>query len=206
LNKCTPNPSWPLHDIKESFNRIGAQKPKIFGFMDFTQGFHQAPLTLATRVYIAFIVFCGIYQFKRLPLGLKGGPSYFQQTIASVVLAGLLYFICEVYIDDVNVYTKDNDEFISRLREVFQRFRHHKVYLKTSKCYLGYSELNYLGKVISSEGLQMSQDRVKQVVDFPTPQLSKQLKSFLGITNYFRDHVRNHSVVVKPLHSLLTNY
>jgi RNase H-like domain found in reverse transcriptase len=63
-----------------------------------------------------------------------------------------------------------------------------------------------LGKVISSEELQMSQDRVKQVVDFPTPQLSKQLKSFLGITNYFRDHVRNHSMVVKPLHSLLTNY
>jgi hypothetical protein len=63
-----------------------------------------------------------------------------------------------------------------------------------------------LGKVISHEGLKMSQDRVRQVVDFPTPQLSKQLKSFLGITNYFRDHVRNHSMVVKPLHSLLTNY
>ena len=206
LNKCTPNPSWPLHEIKESFNRIGAQKPKIFGLMDFTQGFHQAPLTLTTRVYTAFIVFCGIYQFTRLPFGLKGAPSYFQQTIATVVLAGLLYFTCEVYIDDVNVYAKDNDEFLTRLREVFQRFRHHRVYLKASKCFLGYSELNYLGKVISSEGLQMSKDRVKQVVDFPTPQLSKQLKSFLGITNYFRDHVRNHSMVVKPLHSLLTNY
>jgi hypothetical protein len=72
--------------------------------------------------------------------------------------------------------------------------------------YLGYSELNYLSKVISSEGLQMSQDRVKQVVDFPTPQLSEQLKSFLNITNHYRDHVRNHSMVVKPLHSLLTNY
>jgi hypothetical protein len=56
-----------------------------------------------------------------------------------------------VYIDDVNVYAKDNDEFLTRLREVFQRFRHHKVYLKASKCFLSYSELNYLGKVISSE-------------------------------------------------------
>jgi Reverse transcriptase (RNA-dependent DNA polymerase) len=153
-----------------------------------------------------FIVFCGIYQFTRFPFGLTGAPSYFQQTIATVVLAGLLYFTCEVYIDDVNVYAKDSDEFLARLREVFQRFRHHKVYLKASKCYLGYSELNYLGTVISSEGLQMSQDRFKQVVDFPTPQLSKQLKSFLGITNYFRDHVRYHSMIVKPLHSLLTNY
>jgi hypothetical protein len=89
--------SWPLHEIKESFNRIGAQKPKIFGLMDFTQGFRQAPLTLTTRVYTAFIVFCGIYQFTRLPFGLKGAPSYFQQTIATVVLAGLFYFTCEVY-------------------------------------------------------------------------------------------------------------
>jgi hypothetical protein len=64
------------------------QKSKIFGLMDFTQGFHQAPLTLATRVYTAFIVFCGVYQFTRLPFGLKKAPSYFQQTIATVVLAG----------------------------------------------------------------------------------------------------------------------
>ena len=206
LNFCTPNPSWPLHDISQSFNRIGVQKPKIFGLMDFTQGFHQAPLTLSTRVYTAFIVFCGIYQFTRLPFGLKGAPSYFQQTIATVVLAGLLYFTCEVYIDDVNVFGKDTEQFMSRLREVFERFRLHKVYLKASKCFLGFSELNYLGKVISSEGLKMSQQRIRQVVDFPTPTFSKQLKSFLGIANYFRDHVRNHSMVVKPFHMLLSNY
>jgi hypothetical protein len=75
LNFCTPNPSWPLHDITESFNRIGAKKPKILGLMDFTQGFHQAPLTLSNRVYTAFIVFCGIHQFTRLPFGLKGAPG-----------------------------------------------------------------------------------------------------------------------------------
>jgi hypothetical protein len=75
------------------------------------------------------------------------------------VLAGLLYFTCEVYIDDVNVFGKYAEQFLNRLREVFERFRHHKVYLKASKCYLGYSELNYLGKFISSEGLKMSQQR-----------------------------------------------
>jgi hypothetical protein len=68
----------------------------------------------------------------------------FQQIVATVVLAGLLYFTCEVYIDDVNVFGKDAEQFLARLREVFERFRHHKVYLKASKCYLGYSELNYL--------------------------------------------------------------
>ena len=52
----------------------------------------------------------------------------------------------------------------------------------------------------------MSQQRIRQVVDFPTPTFSKQLKSFLGIANYFRNHVRNHSMVLKPLHMLLSNY
>jgi hypothetical protein len=95
---------------------------------------------------------------------------------------------------------------MSRLREVFERFRLHKVYLKASKCLLGFSELNYLGKAISSEGLKISQQRIRQVADFPTPTFPKRLKMFLGIANYFRDHVRNHSMVVKPLHTLLSNY
>lgn len=115
LNKCSPNASWPLHKIMDAFLRIGAQKPTIFALMDFTQGFHQAPLALATRVYTAFIAFCDIYQFTRLPFGLKRAP-YFQQTIATVVFAGLLYFTCEVYIDDVNVFGKDKPEFMARCR------------------------------------------------------------------------------------------
>ena len=206
LNKCTTDASWPIPNISEMFRRIAAQKPKIFGLMDLTQGYHQAPLSQNAKIYTAFILFCGVYQFTRLPFGLKRAPSYFQQTMSTVVLAGLLYFICEIYIDDVNVFASNNDEFISRLRQVFTRFRHHKVYLKAAKCYLGFSELNYLGKIITSEGLKMSNSKVQSVVDFSTPTLSKQLKSFLGMANYFRDFVRNHSTIVKPLHSLLQNY
>ena len=206
LNKCTPDASWPVPDIEDTYERIGNQCAVIFALIDFTQGFHQAPLSLATRVYTAFIVFSGVYQFTRLPFGLKKAPSYFQQVIATVVLAGLLYFTCEVYIDDVNIFGRNNEEFISRLREVFERFRKHKVFLKASKCFIGYSELNYLGKVITKDGIKMSTDKIKTILDFPLPTVSKQLKSFLGIANYFRNHVRNHSMVVKPLHTLLTNY
>ena len=78
LNDCTADASWPITNIAEMFRRIGSQKPKIFGIMDLIQGYHQAPLTFATRAYTAFITFSGVYQFTRLPFGPKQASSYFQ--------------------------------------------------------------------------------------------------------------------------------
>ena len=80
-----------------------------------------------------------------------------------------------MYIDDCNVFGKDIDELISRLRLVFERFRKHKIFLKPNKCYLGYAEIDYVGKVLSADGFRMS----RTVLDFPKPVLFKQLKSFL---------------------------
>ena len=74
-----------LLNISEMFRRIGSQKPKIFGIMDLTQGYHQAPLTLPTRAYTSFITLSGVYQFTRLPFGPKHAPSYFQEITATVV-------------------------------------------------------------------------------------------------------------------------
>jgi RNase H-like domain found in reverse transcriptase len=86
------------------------------------------------------------------------------------------------------------------------RFRQHHLFLKASKCHFGYTEIEYVRKVISENGLKMSQEKTRSVLDFPIPSVSKQLKSFLGLTNYFRDFVRNHSAIVKPLNSMLSNY
>ena len=77
LNDCTADASWPIPNIAEMLRRIGSQKPKIFGIMDLTQGYHQAPLTFATRAYTAFITVSGVYQFTRLPFGPERAPSYF---------------------------------------------------------------------------------------------------------------------------------
>ena len=71
---CTADASWPIPNIAEMLRRIGSQKPKIFGIMDLTQGYHQAPLTFATRAYTAFITFSGVYQFARLPFEPKRAP------------------------------------------------------------------------------------------------------------------------------------
>ena len=74
---------------------------------------NSSPSWISLRVSItAFITFCGIFQFKRVPFGPKNALSYFQQSLAYVVLAGLLYLICEIYVDDLIVYGVDEDDFI----------------------------------------------------------------------------------------------
>ena len=137
--------------------------------MDLTQGYRQAPITLATRAYTSFVLFCGVHQFTRLPFGPKRAPSYFQQVMATVVLAGLIYIACEMYKDDCNVFGKDTTEFINRLRGVFLRYRIHKLFLKDKKCYFGYAEIDFVGKVLSEKGLQMSETKIRSVLDFPKP-------------------------------------
>ena len=79
LNACTADASWPIPNIAQILRRIGAQKPKVFGSMDLTQGYHQAPLSAAAKPFTSFITFSGVYQFTRLPFGLKRAPSYFQE-------------------------------------------------------------------------------------------------------------------------------
>ena len=80
--------------------------------MDLTQGYHQAPLTFATRTDTAFITFSRVYQVTRLPCGPKRAPSYFQEIMATVVLTGLIYMICEMYIDDCTVFGDTHIDFV----------------------------------------------------------------------------------------------
>ena len=109
--------------IKILFERIGHQKPDIFGVMDLTAGYHQAPLYAPHRIFTACICFAGVFQFTRLPFGPCRAPSYFQEQMVTVVLYGLIYKCCEMYLDDCIVYGRGEAEFLKNLRDVFERFR-----------------------------------------------------------------------------------
>ena len=113
--------------------------------------------------------------------------------------------ICEMYIDDYTVFGDINIEFVSRLKLIFERFRKHYLYLKASKCFFGYSELEFVGRVVSEKGLQISRTKIQSVLYFPLPTVSKQLKSFFGTANYLRDFVRDCSIISQPSHHFLTD-
>ena len=203
MNDATESASWPIPNIIDLLNRLGRAKADTFGVMDLTSGYHQAPLSMACRAFTAFITFAGVYQFTRLPFGPKRAPSYFQEQMATVVLAGMIYIICEMYLDVRIVYGTGTNEFCERLEKLFIRFDDKHIFLKAIKCKLGTSEVKYVGNTVSKDGLRMSGKQIKGVTEFPKPVNNTQLRSFLGFVNYFRNHVPNHSNVVAPLHAMI---
>jgi hypothetical protein len=83
-----------------------------------TSGYHQAPIAAESRIFTAFITFMGVFQWIRVPMEPKSAGSYFQRVMQTVVLIGLIYFICELYLDDILVFGKDDNEFVSNLRNL----------------------------------------------------------------------------------------
>jgi transposase InsO family protein len=206
LNLISESASCPIPNIKQMLNRLGDHRSEIFGVMDLTQGYHQNSISKGSMIFTAFIVFCGIYHFCRLPFGPKKAPSHFQEQMAATVLLGLIYYICEVYLDDIIVHGKTHEEFLFRLRQVFDRMDRYHIKLKPNKCKFGLSSVEYCGRVISKNGLSMSEKKIASVINFPIPEFAKQMKSFLGLANYFREFVPNHSTVVQPLQALIPEY
>jgi hypothetical protein len=198
--------SWPLQNISHMLQRIGSRRPRLYAKMDLTSGYFQMLLDSASRLYTAFITFMGLFQWVRVPMGLKGAPSYFQRMMATVVLAGLIYTQCEAYLDDVLVFGETEDEYIDNLRSVFERFRKFGITLNPKKCEFGLEEVEFVGHVLGADGISFSKEKTEKVLDFPVPQTMKQLRAFIGLVNYFRDHVRDLSTMVRPLNAMVTPY
>ncbi len=111
-------------------------------------------------------------------MGLKGSVSYFQRTMASEVLAGLLYIFVELYLDDVLVYATKDEVFLERLRVGFQRSRQFNITLNPKKCYFGLAEVEFVGHVLKTDGIRFSTEKRNKVLNFALPAKQKQLKSF----------------------------
>ena len=108
---------WPLPNIKQMLERIGEKRPKYFAVLDLTQGYYQMAISKKSRVLTAFRTPEGLYQFCRLPMGLKGAPAFFQAAMQQTVLAEMLYSICEVYLDDIIVVAETEEELLANLEK-----------------------------------------------------------------------------------------
>ena len=203
LNKALEDQGWQIPNIKEMIDRVGALNMTIFGSVDLTSGYHQFPIEVSSAWMTSFITFMGIFQWNRVPMGIKPAANYFQMTMAQSVLEGLIYDICEVYIDDVLIYGRDEDEYISNLRSVFARLKERKVTINPDKCIFGASEIEFVGHVLDKDGASFSKTKFDSVIEFVKPSNLKELRSFVGLVNYFRDHIKDHSVVTHPLQDMI---
>jgi len=194
---------WPIPNIQQTLSRLGTMKPTVFGLLDFTAGYHQTPLDPASRHFTAFMAMGGLYQWTRVAMGLKGSGPYFQRSMSNTVLAGLVYQICELYIDDVLIHGRDHETFLANVRKVFERLREFNIIVNPAKTKLGLAEVEYVGHVISATGTSFTEEKRLKVLKFPLPETQKNLLQFIGLANYFRDHVPNMTEMVQPLRKLI---
>ena len=207
LNAATTNQyQWPLPDIQNMLQRVGQAKPQFFAVFDLTSGYYQAPIAKESRKFTAFMAFHGIYRWKRLPMGLTGAGSYFQHSLVTQCLKELMHNGVELYLDDCMVHADSIELFIERLEEVFRRFKGAGITLNPAKCKIGLQQVEYVGHTIDKDGLHFTRSKLDSVVHFPRPMVKKHVKSFVGLANYFRDHIRSHSDLERPLLDLVPNY
>ena len=118
-------------------------------------------------------------------MGLKGAGPYFQRTMQNKVLNGLVYEICEIYIDDVLIHGKSDPELLDNTRRVFERLRDKNVAVNPKKTELGLAEVEYIGHLVSATGTSFIPEKRMKVLDFPQPTTQKEMLQFIGLANYF---------------------
>jgi transposase InsO family protein len=114
--------------------------------------------------------------------------------------------ILENYLDDILTWAEDNDELIANLTKIFARLREKNIRINPEKCKLGQTEIKFLGHVINKDGISFSQDKLDKVANFRLPQNQKNMKSFLGLASYFRDHIKDFSKIAAPMQQLVNKY
>ena len=197
LNACSKGIGGHIPNIRHLMQRLGSKKPKRMGKLDLTSGYHQAPLAKESRHWTAFITHLGVFEWNRVVMGQKGAGTWFQSMLATVVLLGLMYLMCELYIDDLIIFADSEDQFIEHLDTVLGRLVLHKVTVNPDKCVLGVQEVEFVGHVINEKGLSHTREKLDKILQIPPPTLGKDLKSFLGVAIWVCDHIRNYSTIVR---------
>ena len=176
--------------------------------MDLKNGYWQAPLAGNVQEYTAFITSFGSYMFTRIPMGIKPAGPYFQHMMATVVFVGFVYIILELYLDDFAVHDqgKGFDQFVINLELVLERLIEKNVIVSPMKTVLNVPEVEFVGHQISEDGIHFTAAKLDKVAQVDRPVWGKGLKAFLGLTNWFAEHVENYAKRAQPLHNLIKDY
>ena len=200
LNKNVQKTSWPLPRIADVLDALEGNI--YFTSIDLTSGYHQMPLAPHSRKYTAFVTPDGLYQWKRLPMGLSTAPGAFQN-LMEIVMSGLSMEIAMVYLDDIVVFGRTFEEHLQRLRLVFVRLRDAGLKIKAKKCDFLKRKIKYLGHVISERGIATDPDKIAAVQRIAPPKKLKDLRAFLGIVGFYRKFIYNFGEIAMPLYNIL---
>ena len=196
LNTATVDDRYPLPHIQD-FNRNLAGS-KIFSKIDLMRGYHQIPMSQDSVPKTAIITPFGLWEFLRMPFGLKNAAQAFQRLMDSILRDLPFAF---VYLDDILVASQDPSEHADHLRQVFGLLEFNGLVIRKDKCVFGVTELDYLGHRVTTTGILPLPDRVTVIQDFPVPQSKAELQRFLGMINYYHRFLPKVAGQLAPLHT-----
>ena len=202
LNQVTIPISHPLPRVEDVFDAIGESKAKIFTTLDLNSAYFQIPLDPSTSHKSAFVTHEGVFEFTRLPFGLRNSPMSFQ-SLMSLVLRGLNWKFVLCYIDDILIFSSNFQQHLVHLNEVFKRLRDANLTLKPSKCEFCVDNVMFLGHTVTKNGVLVDSAKTDRIKNFPIPKTQKELRGFLGLCNYYRRFVKDFAKIAVPLNALL---
>jgi RNase H-like domain found in reverse transcriptase/Reverse transcriptase (RNA-dependent DNA polymerase)/Integrase zinc binding domain/Chromo (CHRromatin Organisation MOdifier) domain/Retroviral aspartyl protease/Integrase core domain len=199
LNKLTIKNRCPLPRIDDMFDQLHGAR--VFSSIDLASGYHQVLIPPEDAPKTAFRTHLGHFQYKVLSFGLTNAPATFQTTMNQIFRTVLGKFVL-VYLDDILVFSRSMDEHLDHLHQVLQLLREQKFYARLDKCRFAKPELEYLGHLIGAKGIRVDPRKVECVQEWPRPLNVHELRSFLGLSNYFRRFILGYSSLVSPLTDL----
>jgi hypothetical protein len=200
LNAVTIKNKYPLPCIDILFDQlVGAQ---VFSKIDLRFGYHQIKIRAKDIPKTDFSMRYRFYEYLVMSFGLTNASAHFMYLMNFVFIPELDKFVV-VFIDDILVYSKSMEEHEEHLWVVLQRLQDHQLYAKFSKCEFWINKVSFLGHVISPEGIVVEPDKVRDVLDWKPPKSMHQVRSFLGLADYYRRFILNFSKIAKPITELL---
>lgn len=196
LNQKTISDRYPMPEISYVLHQLRGQK--YFSNLDLASGFHQIQMNKQDIEKTAFSINNGKYEFTRMPFGLKNAPAIFQRAIDDI-LREHIGKICYIYMDDVIVFGRTLQEHLDNLEKVLHTLNASNLKVQLDKSEFLHKEIEFLGHIISSEGLKPNVKKIEAIKQFPEPNTIKKLRSFLGLMSYYRRFIKDYAKIAKPL-------
>jgi hypothetical protein len=199
LNKITLKNRHPLPLITESLERLA--QAKVYTKLDVREAYHMIRIREGDELKTAFKTRYGHSEYTVMPFGLTNTPAQFQAYM-NEALAGLVDITCIVYLDDILVFSDNGEEHIEHVKEVLRRLRKARLFIKLLKCEWHTRRTEYLGYIISPEGVSIDPERLRKIQDWPKPTSVRVIRVFIGFMNYYRRFIAGFSKLALPLTKL----
>jgi hypothetical protein len=200
LNEVTIKNKYPLPRIEDFFDQM--RGATVFSKIDLRSGYHQLKNRTKDIPKTAFTTRYGLYEFLVMSLGLTNAPAYFMNLMNKVFMEYLDQFVV-VFIDDILVYSQNEEAHEDHMRLVLQKLRDNQLYAKFSKCDFWLKEVAFLGHIITSGGIKVDPGKISEILNWKQPIDVSKIRSFLGLAGCYRRFIKGFSKIVKPLTSLL---